>query len=1638
MSHNKRKLYQSKHPLGSYPFEAFLSGSWKAVEHIKIEGGTPTLHFINNEKRVLKRSPGPDIRIRSRKATLSDCSCFLRPGIDVCVSSTSQQDNSSGKICLEPGWVDAKIRSVQRKGHVSECSCEYFVNLYVNQGRYDPEKSVLSKETKVVGINQISILQKLDHNPCEDQQYRWDLPEDCFKARETKLFAGKFFSDFSWLVVASALKQVSFCVRSVEGKIVYQILGCEHSSSSLNYTSLKHVNFRLDNGMLLPFVSHVNPSDNNKAGQEKDAYEDEISLGSCIEGLRRSKRRNIEPERYLGFDDVSKLNFGHVRNDLPKSNTRYDDLKADVDIIANCLGKDIDACQNIKKTNTCQEVLVNNSWAASGTAKSENVDEKGHEAQLVRDSLPDGGGLVALDQSFLNNDGTGNSTHENYVFSEYNHLTHSPELNRKIVHPWAFEEVADHHQSVVRDSLPDGGGPVALDHSFLSTNITENSRHESCVFSEYDHLIHSPEPNRKIVDPWTFESFGKSSGCYVQKKDLPGLLDMDSENRQEGVHSDKEIQGEKYHPPLTRSKTRALEIPYKDRSLSDAESPAKVVGDKSSRCYTFGTCNVQKKDLPGLQDVDSENRQEGVHSDKEIQGKKYHPPMTRSKTRELERPYKHRSLSDAENSAKEVGDKSSRCYNFGTCNVQKKDLPGLQDMDSENRQEGVHSDKEIEGKKHHPPMTRSKSREPEKPYKDRSLSDAENSAKKVGDESSGCYNFGTCNVQRKDLSGLEDMDAENRQEGMHSEKEIQGKKYHSPMTRSKTCGEEKTYKDRSLSDAENSTKEVGDKSSGCYYFGTCNVQRKDLSGLEDMDIENRWEGICSNKEIRGKKYHSPMKRSKSHREERTYKNRSSSDAAYKELIDSYLKNVDTTLSKEEPPITDQWVEFKTTSDYGQNEGAEADAEVSEIDMLWKEMEIALASFYVFDNGEGSKAVVSSETEENSDKLCQHEFRLNEEIGIYCCRCGFVKTEIKDISPPFAQNLRWQQDEKQCDAGNSEAKAYKNDSSHLLSDHTSTNMPASEENDIWGLIPKLTSKLHGHQKKAFEFLWKNISGSVQPAYMRAASKRIGGCVISHSPGAGKTFLIIAFLASYLKLFPGKRPLVLAPKTTLYTWYKEFIKWEIPIPVYLIQSRRKLQVCKEKPLVIPGVPKPTVDVRHLLDSLEKIQKWHSHPSVLVMSYSYFLRLMEDNSKFSHRKHMAEVLRKSPGVLVLDEGHNPRSTESCLRKALMKVETDLRILLSGTLFQNNFCEYFNTLCLARPRFIHEVLRELDPECKGDEGRAGKKPNFMERRARRFFLDKIAKKIDSDDNNDERLQGLNMLRKITNGFIDVYDGGSYDNLPGLHVYTLLVNITDFQGQIFGALYEKVSDSNRYPLEVELLVTLGAIHPWLIKTAAFSDKFLTEAQLSELERCKFDLKIGPKVRFVLSLVYRVVKEEKILVFFHYIAPMRLFVELFEKFFGWQSGREVLVLSGEQDLFERGRVIDKFEEPRGASKILLASITACSEGISLTAASRVILLESEWNPSRTRQAIARAFRPGQQRIVYVYQLLLTGTMEEDKFRKTTRKERVSRMIFSEDFVEGHSQWQAEKLEDDILREMIAEDKSKIFHMVMKDEKASTN
>lgn len=112
----------------------------------------------------------------------------------------------------------------------------------------------------------------------------------------------------------------------------------------------------------------------------------------------------------------------------------------------------------------------------------------------------------------------------------------------------------------------------------------------------------------------------------------------------------------------------------------------------------------------------------------------------------------------------------------------------------------------------------------------------------------------------------------------------------------------------------------------------------------------------------------------------------------------------------------------------------------------------------------------------------------------------------------------------------------------------------QHDSVWKIIPELEKKMNVHQKRAFEFLWRNIAGSLVPEEMKDLDNDVGGCIIAHAPGTGKTFTIISFLQSYMTLFPRCKPLIIAPKSMLHTWAREFPKWNVNIPVYILNSLR----------------------------------------------------------------------------------------------------------------------------------------------------------------------------------------------------------------------------------------------------------------------------------------------------------------------------------------------------------------------------------------------------------------------------------------------------------------------------------------------------
>ncbi|GAB2280536.1 SNF2 domain-containing protein CLASSY [Dionaea muscipula] len=113
-------------------------------------------------------------------------------------------------------------------------------------------------------------------------------------------------------------------------------------------------------------------------------------------------------------------------------------------------------------------------------------------------------------------------------------------------------------------------------------------------------------------------------------------------------------------------------------------------------------------------------------------------------------------------------------------------------------------------------------------------------------------------------------------------------------------------------------------------------------------------------------------------------------------------------------------------------------------------------------------------------FCCHEFKLDDEVGLLCPLCGYVLTEIRDVSPPFLRASGFAMKQERGERDDLEHKLIDEVGLDLVCNPCCSETPFSESNEnVWGLIPDIRKKLHLHQKRAYEFLWCNIAGSLVP-------------------------------------------------------------------------------------------------------------------------------------------------------------------------------------------------------------------------------------------------------------------------------------------------------------------------------------------------------------------------------------------------------------------------------------------------------------------------------------------------------------------------------------------------------------------------------
>ncbi|CAH9136478.1 unnamed protein product [Cuscuta epithymum] len=664
------------------------------------------------------------------------------------------------------------------------------------------------------------------------------------------------------------------------------------------------------------------------------------------------------------------------------------------------------------------------------------------------------------------------------------------------------------------------------------------------------------------------------------------------------------------------------------------------------------------------------------------------------------------------------------------------------------------------------------------------------------------------------------------------------------------------------------------------------------------------------------------------------------------------------------------LQTEKSKDKGSYVGVEDDSETEDgdgdncdgLDDIWNEMSFAI---------ECSKdmtvdASLDGDADENEG--CDHSFILKEDIGSVCRICGVIKKSIESIIDyQYSKTVK-------------SARTCYYESRTTKDSGTSENLPevitSSHELAVADICahPRHKKQMKPHQVEGFNFLLSNL-----------VTDNPGGCILAHAPGSGKTFMIISFLQSFMARDSSARPLVVLPRGILSTWKKEFIRWQVEdIPLYDFYS---------------------VKAENRAQQLEVLKQWSDERSILFLGYKQFSVIVCDHDISDASRACQHILLNRPSILILDEGHTPRNQDTDVLTSLEKVQTRRKVVLSGTLYQNHVKEVFNILNLVRPKFLKlEESKAIKRRILSRASISNKK-TIVKKGSDNDFFELVEHTLLKDDNVKRKATVIQDLREMTRKVLHYYKGDFLEELPGLVDFTVILKLHQKQKSGLGAL-----KNYRRKFKISAEGSALYVHPQLMTLSKNTVKERVEVGKIDTILDNLDPREGVKAKFFLNLLALCESHgEKLLVFSQYLLPLKFLERLTIKVKGYSVGREIFMITGDSDNEVRESSMERFNTSADAH-VFFGSIKACGEGISLVGASRIIILDVHLNPSVTRQAIGRAFRPGQLKKVYTYRLVASGTPEEEDHTTCFRKESIAKMWFEWNQYYGLDDYELEKMD----------------------------
>ncbi|KAI1365229.1 hypothetical protein F5Y08DRAFT_189802 [Xylaria arbuscula] len=353
-----------------------------------------------------------------------------------------------------------------------------------------------------------------------------------------------------------------------------------------------------------------------------------------------------------------------------------------------------------------------------------------------------------------------------------------------------------------------------------------------------------------------------------------------------------------------------------------------------------------------------------------------------------------------------------------------------------------------------------------------------------------------------------------------------------------------------------------------------------------------------------------------------------------------------------------------------------------------------------------------------------------------------------------------------------------------------------------------------------------------------------------------------------------------------------------------------------------------------------------------------------------------------IVLDEGHLIKNPKAKISLAVKRLASNHRLILTGTPIQNNVLELWSLFDFLMPGFLGAEKVFLDRFAKPIAASRFSKASSKEQEAGALAIEALHKQVLPfllrrlkeevlDDLPPKILQNYycdlsDLQRKLFEDFTKrqgrklTEEAGRDDKEAKQHIFQAL----QYMRKLCNSPALVMTPSNKLYDDTQRL---------LAKSGTKIEDPIHAPKLTALKDLLVDCGIGVEGADANDPLYQPIKPHRALIF----CQMKEMLDMVQNTVLKQMLPSVsyLRLDGSVEANKRQDIVNTFNKDPSYDCLLLTTSVG-GLGLNLTGADTVIFVEHDWNPQRDLQAMDRAHRIGQKKVVNVYRLITRGTLEE--------------------------------------------------------------